>query len=518
MSKSISLSISKLGYNDTLKIFGAILFNPERLLEPSYLNIANKLEKDSCINTDELTAIILNWWQESDPYLTLNQLHIPGLCVRLYKNKFRKSGKNIKVLNDDDHGGVYFRYRKSQNKKLISTKLGYFSPQTFNKMINTVKKIKASNELGINILEKHIDKHTKKEPSIKLNTFLQGKFLEQKLEENPKTAIKKVKVITRNFSNLLSLEIKDINADLIRKWLKAKERHLTQRQINAGESRWILKPSTLKEAVCTIRSCIQLAKEQGVIKEHDLYTLPKFKMDNEIIRYLSEAEELRLYNVLNQRNELKLQQRISTIDHRKERSLNTPPRLNSCAFADHVTPLIILFKETGIRPGTLMNSKWTDIDFESRFFRIRKSIDKRALANFIPLNDLAYNVLTEWRKHHIHKRCSGLITKKADAWLFPSPQTPSQQLTSIKTAWRHLIRSAKIDNFRFYDLRHDFASKVMMRTGNIYLVSNLLNHRQIETTKRYAHLMDQSKLLAVQTLDAGRKNEALPSFMKRAEL
>jgi site-specific recombinase XerD len=55
----------------------------------------------------------------------------------------------------------------------------------------------------------------------------------------------------------------------------------------------------------------------------------------------------------------------------------------------------------------------------------------------------------------------------------------------------------------------------MMRTGNIYLVSHLLNHRQIETTKRYAHLMDNSKLLAVQTLDADRQTGALPEFMRK---
>jgi hypothetical protein len=54
----------------------------------------------------------------------------------------------------------------------------------------------------------------------------------------------------------------------------------------------------------------------------------------------------------------------------------------------------------------------------------------------------------------------------------------------------------------------------MMRTGNIYLVSHLLNHRQIETTKRYAHLMDNSKLLAVKTLDTDRQTGALPEFMR----
>ena len=521
MSKSISLTVKKKKYSELLKLFGAILFNPSRLKEASLSSVQNQIRKNSNINEDDLKHIIETWWQGGLPYLTLNQLHVSGLSIRLYKNRFKKSGKNIKVLNDDDHGSVYYRSRDGKNSKMITNKLGAFSPDSFTNMLATVKKIKASNELGIKVFENHITGGTEVEASavedslITLNTFLQGEFLDKKLEENPKTAAKKVKVVMRNFPKLLNLSIKDINAEVLKKWLKTKERKLTQRQINAAESRWVLKPSTLKEAICTIRSCVQLAKEQGVINDHDLYTLPKFKMDNEIIRYLSQEEELRLYRTMNQRNERKLKLRKSTILHRQERNLIAPPQLNECAFADHVTPFIILFKETGIRPGTLMNSKWTDVDFESRFFRIRKSIDKRSLANFIPLNDLAYATLTEWRKHYIHKKCSRLIENKVDAWLFPSPQSPSQQLTTIKTAWRSIIKTAQIHNFRFYDLRHDFASRVMMRTGNIYLVSHLLNHRQIETTKRYAHLMDNSKLLAVQTLDADRQTGALPEFMRK---
>lgn len=47
----------------------------------------------------------------------------------------------------------------------------------------------------------------------------------------------------------------------------------------------------------------RVSKGTGFIKEHDLYSLPAFKIDNEIIRYLSDEEEVRLYNELNKRNE-----------------------------------------------------------------------------------------------------------------------------------------------------------------------------------------------------------------------
>jgi integrase len=510
MSKSVYLNLCTTQYKKLLKDLSSILLNENLKLQ------SNKTLSQSKINIDDFTDLAFKWWNDETKYISLIHSEAKGVSVRIYRKNFKLTGTKLLVKNKEDHGVIYFRYRERKSQKLISKKLGIFTPSTFKSYLKIANKLTQSNSLGISIL-KELDKDEldSKTCSITLDTFLNGEFYETKLNENPKTVDKKVKNVTRNFRHLLKQSLKDIDSTSVKAWLKSKERKLNRRQIEAGESRWVVKPSTLKEAICTLRSCIELAKERGIIQSHDLYSVPRFKIDNEIIRYLSENEEQRLYKAINDRNEEKLQTRIRTIEHRKQRNIKPPEMLNRCAFADHVSPFIILFKECGIRPGTIMNSRWSDIDFESKFFRIRKSIDKKSLANFVPLNELAFQTLKEWRKHHIHTKCLSLIEKKSDAWLFPSPQDPKYQLTTIKTAWQRLVRVADIHNFRFYDLRHDFASKIMMKTGNIYLVSHLLNHRQIETTKRYAHLMDQTKMQAVQTLDQHRSNNALPTFLQK---
>jgi integrase len=513
MSKSVYVNLCNKHYDELIKSIGFVLLNQSSVQNLKDFYLSKSIINNSTLTKTEFINLVMNWWKGDDKYLVLNQINTKGLSVRLYKNNFKLTNKQFKAINKTEQGSVYFRYRDRASQKLTTKKLGNYSPSSFKQYQSLAVKLLASNELGSSIIQS-MHTETSEQCSITLHKFLHGDFYEKKLEENPKTVDKKVKVVTRNFPKLLVYRLNLIDAEIIKEWLKQKERKLTKRQIDAGESRWIVKPSTLKEAVCTLRSCIELAKEQGVIKDHDLYSLPKFKIDNEIIRYLSEQEEIRLYNEINNRNEIKLENRERTIEHRVQRNLTAPPKLTSCAFADHVSPFIILFKETGIRPGTIMNSRWSDIDFESRFFRIRKSIDKRSLANFVPLNDLAFATLQEWRKHHTHESCLQAIDKKCDVWIFPSPQNPKFQLTTIKTAWQSIIKRSKIDNFRFYDLRHDFASKIMTKTGNIYLVSHLLNHRQIETTKRYAHLMDQSKMIAVQTLDKSRSQENLPTFLK----
>jgi integrase len=471
----------------------------ETLSKTNYLKFHNDLQK---------------WWCGDIKYFVINNFEISGLSLRLYKASFHTIGNKLLPIDEQKIAGVYLRYRDVLTSQSKTIKLGDTSLTNIPTLVKAAIQHKSANHIGIKVLEKYSHKSTSLVSTSSLSEFLYSEYLDVQRYENPKTGMTKLKIIESNFGYLLDKPISDINAVTIREWMRTKERVLTKRQLAAGDSLWNIKPSTMKGIICTIRACVQLAKEKGVIQDHDLYSLPRIRVDNQVIRYLSEQEELRLFDVINRRNKKKHNQRVSTINHRLQRALKPPVSLADCYFVDHVSPFIILFKETGIRPGTLFNSKWSDVDLESKFFHIRKSLDKRGLSNFIPLNDLALKTLEEWRKHCIHKESSKFFKSKSDSWLFPSPENPENQITTIKKSWQKILSEAQIDNFRLYDLRHDFASKVMMKTGNIYMVSQLLNHKQIETTKRYAHLMDQSRFDAVRQLDINRNEKALPDFLK----
>ena len=56
--------------------------------------------------------------------------------------------------------------------------------------------------------------------------------------------------------------------------------------------------------------------------------------------------------------------------------------------------------------------------------------------------------------------------------------------------WRATLNAAGIPDFRFHDLRHTFATRLLRKTGNLKLVSRLLGHTTVETTTRYAHVLD----------------------------
>jgi len=81
------------------------------------------------------------------------------------------------------------------------------------------------------------------------------------------------------------------------------------------------------------------------------------------------------------------------------------------------------------------------------------------------------------------------------------PYTPHQ----VSMAFRRACKHAGIENFRFHDLRHDFASNLVQNGNDLYLVQNLLGHKDGRMTQRYAHLKIENLRKAVETLERGHK-------------
>lgn len=82
------------------------------------------------------------------------------------------------------------------------------------------------------------------------------------------------------------------------------------------------------------------------------------------------------------------------------------------------------------------------------------------------------------------------------------PITPE----GAKSLWRRMVKRAKVQNFRFHDIRHDTATKLLRATGNLKLVQKALNHSDIKTTTKYAHVMDEEVAAALSDLSLSRNN------------
>lgn len=77
--------------------------------------------------------------------------------------------------------------------------------------------------------------------------------------------------------------------------------------------------------------------------------------------------------------------------------------------------------------------------------------------------------------------------------------------TGAKAAWQRLRIGSGLKDFRFHDFRHDFGTKLLRTSGNLNLVQKAMNHRDIKSTMRYAHVLDEDVAVAVERLAECRK-------------
>jgi len=74
----------------------------------------------------------------------------------------------------------------------------------------------------------------------------------------------------------------------------------------------------------------------------------------------------------------------------------------------------------------------------------------------------------------------------------------------VQTYWQYLCRKAGVVGFRFHDYRHDLGTKLLRETGNLKLVQRALNHADIKSTLRYAHVLDHEVADALERVAKSR--------------
>ena len=331
---------------------------------------------------------------------------------------------------------------------------------------------------GVDIQEaKKSDKRKAEADKYKtLGEFIELKYKPWALSEL-KTAKDSLRTLNVDFRDYHAKKLVDITPWIIESWI----RDVKGRGLAAA---------TVNRRVTVLKAVLSKAVEWGVIEESPLRGLKRQKVDPaKKVRYLSVQEEKRLRNALDNRQQDQSQKRLNFNKWRKDRKMEPLPELNGL-FTDYLKPLVLVALNTGMRRGELFNLLWRDIDLKSRSLAVDGSGAKTGGTRHIPLNTEAFATLVAWRNQ----------TEYSDH-VFPSQKTGGR-LDNISSSWEKLREDAKLSNFRFHDLRHDFASKLVMAGVDLNTVRELLGHSTIEMTLRYAHLAPEHKAAAVALLNA----------------
>ena len=270
------------------------------------------------------------------------------------------------------------------------------------------------------------------------------------------------------FADYLDKPLTDLNAWVIEKW--------RSKRIKGG-----IAVGTVNRDMATLRSAMSKAVAWNIIPANPLADVKQRKVDNARARYLDGKEEGRLRAALVQRDRDAIARRDRSNEHRASRGYNLLPALPARGYRDHLTPMVLLALNTGLRRGELVALEWTDINIDKKSLHVRAAAAKSGKSRHVPLNKDAVAVLTRWRKQQGRE---GAVFNVRD----------------VKTAWHALMCAAAIDNFNFHDLRHSFASKLVMAGVDLNTVRELLGHADLKMTLRYSHLAQEHKAAAVAKL------------------
>jgi integrase len=244
---------------------------------------------------------------------------------------------------------------------------------------------------------------------------------------------------------------------------------LSELQDWQAQKRTINKPATINLMLGRLRHMFNCAIEWGMLDESPLRHLRFLQMNNARLRYLSIEECGKL--------------------------------LKGCG-VDHMRGIITVALHTGMRLGEILNLKHADIDFVTGVLTVRNS--KNGESRHIPMDSTVTALFKQTPK------------QSNSDYVFPSPT--GVRWSCNQKAFRHARSWAGLVDLHFHDLRHTFASQWMMNGGDLYALREILGHKSIAMTQRYAHLSPAYQRAMVDRMEAIWATPAPASIEKAAPL
>ena len=148
-------------------------------------------------------------------------------------------------------------------------------------------------------------------------------------------------------------------------------------------------------------------------------------------------------------------------------------------------PEFDLALNTGLRLSEMYWRTWEDVNSERRIMTVPRS--KNGERRHAPLNSVAMAALAELKAQG-----------DGTGWIFRNER--GERLTGPRYWFEAAIKDAKIRDFHWNDLRRTFASRLIMGGMDLRTVQELMGHKSISMTCRYAHLAPPYQLAAVEQL------------------
>lgn len=332
----------------------------------------------------------------------------------------------------------YADYRNPRTGRRISRRLGYTNELTVTQARELVMHIRADvRNTGIDPTE--AERTLRERLTLKELIDLYIKWLTKH-----RRGLRQNKTMLQSFATLYPIIAEEITPAHITAWTNGFTTHLS--------------PNTVNRRIALLKGMYTWALKQKHITCNPLKGTEMLKNDeddedsNDNVRYLTPEERTRLLQALEDRD---------------------------AEEKDYLRCAVLLSLNTGVRKGTLLRLRWRYVNWQLRSMKLPASIMKGKKTKTIPLNTIAIEALANWKQRS--------TPKKPSSYIFPG-DTPKGHLGDTKNPWKVLLRRAGIINFRWHDMRHDFASQLAMQGVDILTIKDLMCHENLSMTMVYAHL------------------------------
>lgn len=164
---------------------------------------------------------------------------------------------------------------------------------------------------------------------------------------------------------------------------------------------------------------------------------------------------------------------------------------------ERLRPWVSVALHTGMRLGELLALRWADVDFGNGTILVREA--KAGEGRIAWASPEGLKTLSALRREQIRKgMAGGDLTAIRERYVFQDARGSAR--TNLWRYWHVALERAGVKDFRFHDLRHTFASRLVNEGVDLYTVKELLGHKTFRMTERYAHVADNHKREAVARL------------------
>ncbi len=285
----------------------------------------------------------------------------------------------------------------------------------------------------------------KKEEKIRFEDFA-DEYLElhSKLKRSYNTDKKIVGLLKNFFGGKYLYEITSLDVERF-KSVRARQ------TVKRDKTKKTISPATVNRALAVLKSIFNKAILWGKIERNPCKGVELFKENNQRLRFLEKDEIDKL--------------------------------LANCC--EHLKPIVAVALHTGMRKNEILKLKWHDIDIKRNIIHLLKT--KNGEKREVPMNRL------------VQKTIIGVLKHPDSQYIFCDKS--GKPYGDIKKSFFTALKNSGIVGFRFHDLRHTFASQLVMSGVDLNTVRELLGHKSLEMTLRYSHLSPDHKKRAVDVLE-----------------